>query len=286
MRKPPWLKIQLPKGENWRNLAGLTSSGGMETVCEEAKCPNLGECWNSGTATFLLLGKDCTRACRFCSVETLKHPAPPDPEEPQKLVQALHALKLKYLVLTTVDRDDLQDQGASHIQACVQAVQLAFPQLPIELLMPDFRGEPGLITLMAGLGLTVAGHNLECVERLSPQVRDPRCGYQQSLQVLRLLKAANPRLATKSGLMLGLGESQDEVVTALEDLRSAGVELVTLGQYLQPTLTKLPVQRYWTPQEFDDLAQIGRKMGFRFVASGPLVRSSYKAMEQFLQETP
>jgi len=286
MRKPPWLKIQLPKGENWRTLAGLTTAGGMETVCEEAKCPNLGECWNSGTATFLLLGKDCTRACRFCSVETLKNPPPPDPDEPQRLVQALQTLKLKYLVLTTVDRDDLPDQGASHIQACVQAVQTAFPRLPIELLMPDFRGEQGLIGQMAQLGLTVAGHNLECVERLSNQVRDRRCGYQQSLQVLRTLKTANPGLTTKSGLMLGFGETQEEVIAALQDLRKAEVELVTLGQYLQPTLTKLPVERYWPPQEFAELAVIGREMGFRFVASGPLVRSSYKAMEQFLLEAP
>ena len=281
-RKPDWLKVKLPKGESWQEIGGLTKNFGLETVCKEANCPNLGECWDSGTATFMLLGNQCTRACRFCSVETLAKPALPDPAEPKKLAESVSQLKLKYAVLTTVDRDDLPDQGAGHIADCTHSLHAACPELLIELLMPDFCGDEALIAQMATLPLKVLGHNLECVESLTCKVRDSRASYEQSLKVLRLIKAANPKMQTKSSLMLGLGETKSEVIEAMEDLRSVGVDFLTLGQYLQPTRTKLPVDRYVTPEEFTEFQKLGEAMGFSYVASGPLVRSSYKAFEYFM----
>ena len=281
-RKPEWLKVKLPKGKSWQEIGGLTKNFGLETVCKEANCPNLGECWDSGTATFMLLGGQCTRACRFCSVETLAKPPLPDPSEPKKLADSVSQLKLKYAVLTTVDRDDLPDQGASHIAECVTDLAAACPQLLIELLMPDFQGEEALIAQMAALPLKVLGHNLECVESLTCKVRDSRASYEQSLRVLRLIKVANGKMLTKSSLMLGLGETKAQVIEAMEDLRSVGVDFLTLGQYLQPTRTKLPVSRYVTPEEFVAFQKLGVEMGFKYVASGPLVRSSYKAFEFFM----
>ncbi|MDX2470396.1 MAG: lipoyl synthase, partial [SAR324 cluster bacterium] len=237
---------------------------------------------DSGTATFMLLGQECTRACRFCSVVTLAKPALPDPEEPKKLAASVSQLKLKYAVLTTVDRDDLPDQGAAHIAKCINSLHLAQPNLFIELLMPDFQGENVLIEQMADLPLKVLGHNLECVESLTCKVRDPRASYEQSLKVLRVIKQAKPQMLTKSSLMLGLGETKEEVLEAMADLRSVGVDYLTLGQYLQPTKTKLPVERYVTPEEFKNFQVLGEEMGFAYVASGPLVRSSYKAFEFYM----
>ncbi len=281
-RKPEWLKVKLPKGQSWQKIGGLTTQLGLETVCKEAKCPNLGECWDSGTATFMLLGQECTRACRFCSVVTLAKPPLPDPDEPQKLADSVGQLKLKYAVLTTVDRDDLPDQGANHIAKCIKELHQSQPNLLIELLMPDFQGENALIEKMVDLPLKVLGHNLECVESLTCKVRDPRASYEQSLKVLRLIKQVNPNRLTKSSLMLGLGETKEEVVEAMRDLRSVGVDYLTLGQYLQPTKTKLPVERYVTPEEFTEYQILGETMGFTYVASGPLVRSSYKAFEYYM----
>ena len=283
--KPPWLKIQLPKGENWQRIAGLTQQLELGTVCQEANCPNLGECWNSGTATFLLLGQICTRACRFCSVQTQGSPPPVDLKEAEKLVASLHSLQLKYLVLTSVDRDDLPDQGAGQIASSVSAAHEYDPHLKIELLMPDFQGERNLIERMADLPLSVLGHNLESVESKSQEVRDPRCGYDQSLEVLRIIKDHRPDRATKSSLMVGFGETKEEVVRAMRDLSQVGVDFLTIGQYLQPHKNKIKVQRYWTPGEFEELKLEALNLGFKFVASGPLVRSSYKAFELWMERS-
>lgn len=280
--KPDWLKIQLPKGKNYKQIKGMTTN--LNTVCHESNCPNLGECWNSGTATFMLLGQTCTRACRFCSVQTEARPAPPDPMEPQRLVENLKDLNLKYLVLTTVDRDDLPDQGAGHIADCLHELKSAYPDLLLEILMPDFQGQLELLRLIVEEEPLVMGHNLECVRRITPWVRDRRADYDQSLKVLQELKRLRPEGYTKSSLLLGLGESKEEILQAMRDLREVGVDFLTLGQYLQPTKTKLPVERYLTPAEFDELRLLGLEMGFGYVASGPLVRSSYKAFEYFLAD--
>ncbi|MDT8446686.1 MAG: lipoyl synthase [bacterium] len=280
--KPDWLKVSLPKGPEFRQISELTRKEGLATVCEEAKCPNLGECWSSGTATFMLLGEVCTRACRFCSVETAARPAAPDPQEPIKIARTAKALKLKYLVLTCVDRDDLPDLGAAHMAKVVEQVQSANPELMVELLAPDFSGRLDLLELLLEHPPLVLGHNLETVERLSKLARDPRCGYRQSLEVLGHIKKYSPQQRTKSSLLLGLGESREETLQAMKDLREAQVDFLTLGQYLQPTKAKLPVLRYLSPEEFTELGQLGREMGFAYVASGPLVRSSYRAFEYFM----
>ncbi len=280
--KPPWLKVRLPQGKGWQTLAGLTQSLALPTVCEEAKCPNLGECWGGGTATFMLLGEVCTRACRFCSVQTQGRPPLPDPTEPARLAESLTSLNLNYLVLTSVDRDDLPDQGAAHLLACVAAAQAQDPTLKIELLMPDFRGDPKIVEKMTGLGVAVLGHNIECVRSKSVTVRDPRCGYEQSLEVLKKIKSVNRDQKTKSGFMLGFGEEKEEILETFADLREAGVDFLTLGQYLQPQKTKLPVSRYWSPEEFEELKLEAMSFGFSYVAAGPLVRSSYKAFEQWM----
>ncbi|OGG96921.1 MAG: lipoyl synthase [Candidatus Lambdaproteobacteria bacterium RIFOXYD2_FULL_50_16] len=278
---PPWIKTSLPKGQDFRSLQGHKK--GLPTVCEEARCPNLGECWSSGTATFMLLGESCTRACRFCSVETLARPALPDPGEPTRIAQAAKDLRLKYLVLTSVDRDDLPDQGAQHLADCVQAAQTLNPELKIELLAPDFRGDQEALEIVLKHPPLVLGHNLEVVERLTQKVRDPRCGYKQSLKVLKTIKELRPDQLTKSSLMLGFGETLAEVEVAMKDLREAKVDFLTLGQYLQPSRQKLLVTEYIKPEIFDQLGQMGRELGFLFVASGPMVRSSYKAFEYFLR---
>lgn len=274
--------MNLPKGEAFAQVSRLAKASGLATVCEEAKCPNLGECWSSGTATFMLLGETCTRACRFCSVQTAAQPAPPDADEGQKIAQAATALGLKYLVLTTVDRDDLPDQGAGHMASVVEAVQKANPELLVELLAPDFSGRLELLDRLLEHPPKVLGHNLETVRSLSAKVRDPRCGYDQSLEVLGAIKKKRPKQLTKSSLLLGLGETKAELTEAMRDLRHAGVDFLTLGQYLQPTHRKLEVVRYLTPEEFDHLGQLGRDLGFAYVASGPLVRSSYRAFEYFM----
>ncbi|OGH01907.1 MAG: lipoyl synthase [Candidatus Lambdaproteobacteria bacterium RIFOXYD1_FULL_56_27] len=282
LKKPAWLKVSLPKGQLFTDVSRQTHGQGLHTVCEEANCPNLGECWSSGTATFMLMGQECTRACRFCSVDTMGQPAPPDLEEPHKVARAAMALKLKYLVLTTVNRDDLPDQGVGHLTNVVETVQTANPNLLIELLFPDLRGDLGLVAKLLEKPPIVLGHNLECVRRVTPFVRDPRAGYDQSLQVLRFIKERRPQQWTKSSLMLGFGERTSEVLEAMADLRIAGVDFLTLGQYLQPTKYKLPVAEYVTPEKFSELEEEGRKMGFSYVAAGPLVRSSYKAFEYFM----
>ena len=282
LRKPDWLRTKIPAGENFRTIQQFRQQSGLATVCEEAKCPNQWECWKLGTATFMLLGDTCTRACRFCAVKTMKNPPLPDPDEPQKLAETVRELKLKYAVLTTVDRDDLADFGAGHITACINQIKETCPKIIIELLAPDFLANPDCIATICESKADVLGHNVECVKGLTAKVRDPRASYEQSLEVLRLFKKFKPEMITKSSIMVGFGETAQEVIETMQDLRAADVDILTIGQYLQPDKHKLAVAEYVTPETFLEYEQSARKLGFDYVASGPLVRSSYKAVEQYL----
>jgi lipoic acid synthetase len=282
-KKPPWLKVPFPGGERYSWIKKQAANLNLSTVCEEAKCPNIGECWNGGTATFMLMGDTCTRGCRFCSVKTAKNPGALDTDEPIKLAETVKNMDLRYVVLTTVDRDDLPDQGASHIARCIRSTQRACPEMLIEMLMPDFQGNTELVQQVINARPAVLAHNLETVRRLTPKVRDSRAGYNQSLDVLRYLKQHCPEGYTKSSLMLGVGESRTETLQAMKDLRDVGVDFLTIGQYLQPSKKHLKVENFIPPEEFDELAVHGDKMGFEYVASGPLVRSSYKAAEFYIE---
>jgi lipoic acid synthetase len=284
-RLPPWLKIRPPSGERYQAVKSQMGDGVLHTVCEEAKCPNVSECWGGGTATFMVLGDECTRGCRFCSVGTARNPAPPDVTEPARLADSLGKLGLSYAVVTTVCRDDLPDQGASHLAACIHACRERRPEVLLEFLIQDFRGDEALLKVVADAGAHVLAHNLETVERLTPTVRDAKAGYKLSLDVLAALKRLAPAAKTKTSLMLGLGETEAELLTAFRDLRSVGVDILTLGQYLRPTAAgrHLPVAEFVEPERFDRLGEAARAMGFLYVASGPLVRSSYRAGELFLE---
>ncbi len=282
-KKPPWLKVPFPGGERYSWIKKRAANLNLSTVCEEANCPNIGECWNGGTATFMLMGDTCTRGCRFCSVKSAKNPGALDPEEPKKLAETVKNLALKYVVLTTVDRDDLPDQGASHIARCIRSTQRACPEMLIEMLMPDFQGKIELVQQVINARPAVLAHNLETVRSLTGKVRDSRASYDQSLDVLRYLKQQCPDGYTKSSLMLGVGESRTETMQAMKDLRDVGVDFLTIGQYLQPSKKHLKVEKFMHPDEFDELALQGDKMGFEYVASGPLVRSSYKAAEFYIE---
>ena len=282
-KKPPWLKVPFPGGDRYSWIKSRSTRLNLSTVCEEANCPNIGECWNGGTATFMLMGETCTRGCRFCAVKSAKYPPALDADEPSKLAGTIKKMNLNYVVLTTVNRDDFQDQGASHIARCIKATQRTTPRLLIEMLMPDFRGEKELVQQIIDASPAVLAHNLETVRRLTPEVRDYRADYDQSLEVLRYLKTNCPEGYTKSSLMLGLGESRREILQAMDDMRDAGVDFLTIGQYLQPTRKHLKVLKFLHPDEFNELGQIGDKMGFDYVASGPLVRSSYKAAEFYIE---
>ena len=282
-RKPSWLKVAIPSGEKYHFIKQKRKSLNLATVCEEARCPNIGECWSSGTATFMVMGDSCTRGCRFCSVITKKYPEQLDPLEPLKLAETLAQMNLDYVVITTVDRDDLVDQGAQHIRDCIEKVQEFNPDMLVEILMPDFRGELGLVDKIIDSRPAVMAHNIETVERLTARVRDRRATYRQSLRVLEYIKNKNLMHYTKSSIMLGFGESKKEVLQTMNDLRGVGVDFFTLGQYLRPTKHQLEVNEYVLPSVFDFYRDEGLKMGFRYVASGPLVRSSYKAAEFFLR---
>ncbi len=282
--KPEWLKVKVPHGERFQWIQERARSQNLHTVCEEARCPNIGECWQGGTATFMLMGDECTRGCRFCSVKTAKHPGTLDGEEPVKIAETIRAMALDYVVLTTVNRDDLADQGSTHIAATIRRTQLANPNLLIEVLIPDFRGDTACLERVIAAKPAVLAHNVETVPRLTPTVRDPRAGFDQSLGVLAHAKHVAPEMRTKSSLMLGLGEREDEVLESMRALRGVGVDFLTLGQYLQPDKWNLPVVEYVRPERFKTLEQAGLAMGFRYVASGPLVRSSYRAAEFFIAQ--
>jgi lipoic acid synthetase len=292
--KPRWLKAPTAAtSENYQKLRSTVRELGLATVCEEARCPNIGQCWGGGegeaaTATIMIMGDTCTRGCRFCSVKTSRAPPPLDPEEPVKVAKAIHQWGLDYVVLTSVDRDDLQDQGANHFRQVIQELK-ATGEVLVEALTPDFQGQNELIELVATSGLDVYAHNVETVERLTPFVRDRRAKYHQSLQVLQFVKSlqhqkiAPNHYLTKTSIMLGLGETADELRQTMKDLRSVDVDVLTLGQYLQPTRRHLPVKAYITPEAFDEWQKEAESMGFQYVASGPLVRSSYRAGEFFLK---
>lgn len=282
---PPWFRVSLPSGENYERIKALSSRFNLHTVCEEARCPNVAECWGGGTATFMVMGDTCTRGCRFCSVKTAKIPGALDPGEPEHLAKTLEALRLDYVVITSVCRDDITDQGAGHLARCIGAVKERNPEMLVEVLIPDFRGEREALKIVADSGPEVVAHNLETVERLTPKVRDRKASYRQSLEVLRSLKEIKPSLHTKSSLMLGLGEIEEEIIQSLKDLRAAGTDFLTLGQYLRPTGEgrHIPVQEYVSPERFGHYKSLADSMGFLYTASGPLVRSSYRAGEFFLK---
>lgn len=280
-RKPPWLKVPLPGGEGYSKLKSLTRELGLHTVCEEARCPNIGECWKGdhATMTLMVLGDECTRRCRFCAVKTVQKAAPPDPDEPAHVGQAVGEMNLAYVVITSVDRDDLADGGSAHYASCVTEIRKHAPKTVVETLVPDYRGA-NLATLMAAAP-DVLAHNVEVVSRLQRKIRDPRCSFERSLDTLREAKASSDLVFTKSALMVGLGETDAEVEEALVQLREADVDFLTVGQYLRPTPNHAPVKEYVTPERFLEIERFGRDLGFSYVASGPLVRSSYKAGEFF-----
>ncbi len=279
--KPLWIKVRPPGGANFHRIKGLLRDLNLHTVCEEARCPNISECWAGGTATFMLMGDLCTRGCKFCAVKTGNPKGLLDHDEPGNIARAIGQLGLDYVVLTSVNRDDLADGGADHFARTVENLKRDFPELLVETLIPDF-DTAGLTRLVMAKPDVVA-HNVETVERLQKTVRDPRAGYARSLAVLRGAKEIDPTRFTKSSIMMGLGETDAEVRQAMADLRAAGVDMLTLGQYLQPTLRHLPVQEFVHPDRFAALGQAGEAIGFRYVAAGPLVRSSYRAGEFFLR---
>src|SRR5438067_10633223 len=278
--KPEWLKVRMPGGGRYEHVRRTLRELGLATVCEEASCPNIGECWGSGTATVMLMGDVCTRGCRFCDVSS-GMPGPLDPLEPRHLAEAVGRLGLDYLVVTSVNRDELPDGGAAHFAQAIVELRRAAPRTLVEVLTPDFQGLKSALDLIVDAEPTVAAHNLETVERLTPRVRDRRASYAQSLAVLGHYKRGGMR--TKSSLMLGLGEERKEVVQAMRDLRSVDCDILTLGQYLRPSEKHLPIVEYVRPEVFRELEEEGLALGFRFVAAGPLVRSSYKAGEFFIQ---
>ena len=284
LRKPPWLRVRIGGNGEYANVLRTVREHRLATVCEESHCPNIGECWNAGTATLMLMGEVCTRACRFCAVDTGNPQGWLDHEEPENAAESVALMGLKYVVLTSVDRDDLPDGGAGHYAACIRAIKARCPGTTVEALTPDFHGDTAAVDVVVDSGVDVFAQNLETVRRLTHVARDPRAGYQQTLDVLA--HAASRGVVTKTSLMLGLGETDTEIREAMADLRQYGVDLLTLGQYLQPTRNHLPVARWVHPDEFDEYRRWGLDGGFREVAAGPLVRSSYRADQLAKAVTP
>jgi lipoic acid synthetase len=281
--KPPWLKVRAPGGESYGKLKDTFRKLDLHTVCEEARCPNVGECWREGTATVMLLGDTCTRGCRFCAVTTGNPRGAVDAREPEHVARAIASMGLQYVVMTMVDRDDLLDGGASHVAATVTRLRELRPDILIETLLGDFGGHMDYVDATVDAKPDVWAHNIEVVERLQRTIRDVRCSYARSLAVLRRAKERDASRITKSSIMVGIGEEDAEVLQTMRDLRSAGCDLVTIGQYLRPSPKHAEVHRYVTPETFASYREEGEKMGFKLVASGPLVRSSYKAAEVFVK---
>ena len=279
--KPPWLKARIPSGKKYARVKRTVREHRLATVCEESMCPNIGECWSAGTATLMLMGSVCTRACRFCAVDTGNPNGWLDPEEPLHAAVSVELMGLKYVVITSVDRDDLDDGGAGHYAACVEAIKRRCPRTAVEALTPDFAGKRSSVRKLIDSGVDVFAQNLETVRRLTHPVRDPRAGYDQTLGVLACAKHYRPEVLTKSSVMLGLGETDDEIGETLDDLRASNVDIVTFGQYLRPTMNHLPVERYVTPEAFAMYRRWGLERGFLEVVAGPLVRSSYRAERVF-----
>ena len=282
IRKPMWLRVRAPSGENYTKVKQSLRSLELHTVCEEARCPNISECWGTGTATIMIMGDICTRGCRFCAVNSGKPVVLLDASEPERVAKAIKEWRLRYVVITSVCRDDLEDGGAEHIAKTIKAIKLLCPTIIIESLIPDFRGNENSIKTVVESKPEVISHNIETVIRLTPKVRDVRASYEQSLWILKKIKDMNSTIYTKSSIMLGLGETEEEIIQTIRDLRSVGVNILTMGQYLQPTLKHLPVVEYITPEKFNWLREIAEQMGFVYVAAGPLVRSSYRAAEFFI----
>lgn len=276
-RKPQWLRAPLPAGSAFDAVRDIVKAHRLETVCEEAKCPNIGECWNAGTATLMLMGAVCTRACRFCSVDTGNPQGWLDPQEPVNSARTVQLMKLRYVVLTSVNRDDLPDGGAAHFAACIRSIKHLNPDTAVEALTPDFQGQLDDVETVVSSGLEVFAQNVETVRRLTHPVRDPRAGYQQTLRVLQHAKVFRPDVLTKTSLMLGLGETDAEIDAAMQDIRAVGVDILTLGQYLRPTANHLPIERWVTPEQFEQYREAALSKGFLECVSGPLVRSSYRA---------
>lgn len=277
-RKPPWIRARWPGGERYAEIVGLLRDSSLNTVCQEARCPNIGECFNRGTATFMILGDTCTRACGFCAVRSGR-PGALDRGEPARLAAMVERLRLNYVVITSVNRDDAPDGGAAIFAACIEAVRARRPDCSVEVLIPDLMGDRKALDTVLAAQPTVLNHNVETVERLYPRVRH-RARYARSLELLRRAAEHRPRIPTKSGFMLGLGERRDEVSQLLRDLRAVDCELLTVGQYLRPSAKHLPVERYAPPAEFDEIRAEALALGFRHVEAGPMVRSSYHAEEQ------
>ncbi|KAL8160198.1 hypothetical protein V2J09_001735 [Rumex salicifolius] len=287
--KPKWMKESIPGGEKYARIKKKLRELKLHTVCEEAKCPNLGECWSGGetgtaTATIMILGDTCTRGCRFCNVKTSRTPPPPDPNEPTNVAEAIASWGLEYVVITSVDRDDLPDQGSGHFAETVQKLKTLKPSMLIEALVPDFRGDAGCVERVSVSGLDVLAHNIETVEELQSAVRDHRANFKQSLDVLKMAKQYAPAgTLTKTSVMLGCGETPEQVVRTMEKVRAAGVDVMTFGQYMRPSKRHMPVSEYIMPEAFEKYRILGMEMGFRYVASGPMVRSSYKAGEFYIK---
>ena len=279
LRKPPWLKKKIPPFQDLQKVKSILAETALHTVCEEARCPNLGECFSQGTATILILGRICTRNCGFCAVEH-GDPVPPDEAEPLHVAQAIKKMGLRYVVITSVTRDDLSDGGASHFAKTIRAIRAVGQTIKIEVLIPDFKGNLGSLALVLKDCPDVLNHNIETIPRLYPKVR-PQADYERSLNLLKRSKESHPHIRTKSGFMLGLGESKEEVLDLFQDLREAKCDFLTIGQYLQPHTNRLPVVRYVPPEEFEAYRKIGEGMGFKMVSSGPFVRSSFHAFQMF-----
>lgn len=277
-RLPRWFKVRTPAGNNYLQLKGLMRRSALHTVCEEAHCPNIGECWDAGTAAFMILGDICTRRCSYCAVTTGR-PKGLDVGEPMRLARTIQTLGLRYAVITSVNRDDLPDGGAAIFAQCLQQIRSFCPKCLVEVLIPDFMGDWDALGLVVRARPFVLNHNIETVPRIFPRAR-PKGRYERSLRLLAKVKDMDGHMTTKSGLMVGLGETKEEVLSTLSDLRSAGCEIVTIGQYLRPSEKHMPIDRFWSPEEFEGLAAEGRRLGFRHVEAGPLVRSSYHAHEQ------
>ena len=276
-RKPTWLRVKSQNSSKYRELKSIVSEKKLHTVCEEAMCPNIQECWSHGTATFMLLGSVCTRACRFCAVDTGNPKGSLDKDEPIKVASSIAHMNLKYAVLTSVNRDDLADGGAEHFSHTIQAIKEKAPEVIVEALVPDFLGNKQSIEILLNSKLEVFAQNLETVSRLTKRVRDPRAGYDQTLEVLSYAKQHSPSVITKTSLMFGLGETEEEILKTFDDIKGTGVDVLTLGQYMRPTVNHLPVEKWYTPEEFEYFKDLAIEIGFLEVASGPMVRSSYRA---------
>lgn len=281
--KPGWVRVKYPTGENYEKIKGILRTHNLHTVCEEAHCPNVAECWGGGTATFMLMGDTCTRGCRFCMVSSGNPHGHLDIFEPVKVAQTIAALGLRYVVITSVDRDDLADGGARHFASTIRAIKQHDPNVITEVLIPDFQGNLDSLRLVADAGPEVIAHNIETTEPLTPKVRDPRATYKQSLRVLQSIKDIKPSAYSKSSIMLGLGEREEDLRRTMQDLRAVNVDILTLGQYLRPSKGHIPVSEYVSPEKFEHYKKMAEETGFLYVASGPFVRSSYRAGELFVE---